>query len=377
MAGEPIHQLPSGRWEIRYRDPLGRPRRQRFDRKVDARDHLADVRTKALTGTWVAPERGKVTFSRWVDEWQGTTVDLRSSTRARYARDLRLHIVPRFGQAQLAQIRPLHVRGWLAEMSASGVPVSAIRRRFSVFRKIMGDAVAMEMIAGSPCRGVTPPTEEKLEIRVLSAVEVAELAAAMPKWCRTWVYVAAYTGLRWSEMIGLRRRDIDLLCKTVTVRRQIIEVGSRFEGFGEPKTSAGRRTIDLPAFLCEMLETQLEERAQPGPDGLVFVNTRGNSPHLSSFTSQTWRTARDKVGRPDLRWHDLRHTAVALAIARGAHPKAIQVMMGHKSITVTMDRYGHLFPSIGIAIADGLEATYRAAENARTEQGTVTALRPA
>ncbi|MGA7419387.1 MAG: N-terminal phage integrase SAM-like domain-containing protein, partial [Acidimicrobiales bacterium] len=140
MAQEPIHQLPSGRWEVRYRDPLGRPRRQRFDRKTDARDHLADVRTKSLNGTWVAPEDGKVTCARWVDEWRRTTVDLRSSTRARYERDLRLHILPRFGQAQLAQIRPRHVRAWLAEMSASAVPVSAIRRRFSVFRKIMGDA---------------------------------------------------------------------------------------------------------------------------------------------------------------------------------------------------------------------------------------------
>jgi len=325
----------------------------------------------------VAPENGKVTFARWVDEWRGTTVDLRSSTRARYERDLRLHILPRFGQAQLAQIRPRHVRVWLAEMSASGIPVSAIRRRFSAFRKIMGDAVAMETIAGSPCRGVTPPAEERLDIRVLSAAEVAELAAAMPKWCATWVWVAAFTGLRWSEMIGLRRCDIDLLRRASTVRRQIIEVGSRFEGFGELKKNAAKRTIDLPAFLCEMLETQLEDRAQPGLEGLVFVNTRGNPPHLSSFTSQTWRTARDKVGRPDLRWHDLRHTAVALAIANGAHPKAIQERMGHASITITLDRYGHLFPSIGLPVADGLEATYRAAENATPDQGTVTALRPA
>jgi integrase len=246
-------------------------------------------------------------------------------------------------------------------MQASGIPASSIRRRFSVFRKVMGDAVAMEMIARSPCRGVRPPADTKLDITVLSAEEIAELAAAMPAWCRSWVWVAAYTGLRWSEMIGLQRRDVDPLRRTITVRRQIVEVSSRFEGFGEPKTAAGRRTIDVPRFLCEILEEQLAERSQPGPQGLVFVNTRGNPPHLSSFSSQAWKKAREAIGRSDLRWHDLRHTAVALAIANGAHPKAIQERMGHSSITVTLDRYGHLFPSLGVAVADGLEETYRAA----------------
>ncbi len=129
----------------------------------------------------------------------------------------------------------------------------------------------------------------------------------------------------------------------------------------EPKTKAGKRTINLPAFLCEMLRVQIEDRAQPGPDGLVFVNTRGNTPHLSSFSSQTWRKARGRVGRPDLVWHDLRHTVVALAIANGAHPKEIQEMMGHSSIVVTLDIYGHLFPALGESLADGLDATYQAA----------------
>ena len=100
---------------------------------------------------------------------------------------------------------PRDVRAWLSEMQAEGIPASSIRRRFSVFRKVMGDAVAMEMIVKTPCRGVTPPADTRLDITVLSAEEVSELAAAMPAWCRTWVYFAAYTGLRWSEMVGLAR----------------------------------------------------------------------------------------------------------------------------------------------------------------------------
>ncbi|HVC15444.1 MAG TPA: site-specific integrase [Acidimicrobiales bacterium] len=368
-------KLPSGRYEVRYRDPIGRPRRRRFDTKGAAKDHLATVRTKGLEGSYIAPELGRLTFGQWRAQWWATKIDLRARTLTRYERDLRLHIGPRFDRHQLAKITRTEVQAWIADMRAAGVPDSAIRRRFSVFRKIMADAVADERIVKSPCRGVTLPQVRRLEIVVLTAEEVAQLAAAMPAWCRSFVWVAAYTGLRWSEMIGLRRRDVDLLRRRITVSRQIVEVGSRFRGFDEPKTDAGKRVVDLPPFLCEILEGQLE-RAQPGPDGLVFVNTRGNPPHLSSFTSQSWRRARAKIGRPDLRWHDLRHTAVALRIALGAHPKQIQETMGHSSITVTLDIYGNLFPTLGESVADGLEATYRAALAAGgTSPGKVTPLR--
>jgi integrase len=134
-----------------------------------------------------------------------------------------------------------------------------------------------------------------------------------------------------------------------------------FEGFDEPKTEAGRRTVAIPPFLIEVLEQQLAERAQPGKDGLVFVNTRGKTPHLSSFTSQTWKKARERIGRPDLRWHDLRHTWVAMKIEAGAHPKEIQEEAGHSSYNTTMNIYGHLFESRGEKTADAMDAMYQAA----------------
>jgi hypothetical protein len=126
------------------------------------------------------------------------------------------------------------------------------------------------------------------------------------------------------------------------------------------KRPPGRRGIDLPAFLCEILEDQFSERSHPRAGARVRQNP-GNPPHLSSFRSQTWKKAREKISRPDFRWHDLRHASVALRIANGAHPKTIQERMGHSSIMITLDRYGHQFPSLGIAVADGLDATYRAA----------------
>ncbi len=355
MATEPIHQVANGRWELRYRDPSGRPRRMRFATKREARDFSSDLRVRSQLGTWTAPETGRLTLERWVDEWWATVVHLRPATRVRYERDVRLHILPRFGLTQLARISPHDVRAWVAEMTAAGERASAVRRRFSVLRKILADAIAMEMIPRNPCNSVRPPADSRSDVVILDPAEVRDLADAINPWFRSWIWFAAYSGLRWSEMLGVRRRDLDVLRRTVSVRQQIIEVNGRFLGFGEPKTAAGKRTVDLPAFLCSVIEEQLAERAQPGPDGLVFVNTRGNPPHASSFASQTWLKARRAIGRPDLRWHDLRHTAVALAIAQGAHPKAIQERMGHASITITLDRYGHLFPALGRQVAEGLD----------------------
>jgi integrase len=127
-----------------------------------------------------------------------------------------------------------------------------------------------------------------------------------------------------------------------------------------PKTKAGRRRVTIPTLLAEMVEEQISERSNAGADGLVFPNKRGNPIHPSSFNGAHWTPAKRRVGLEGVRFHDLRHTAVALAIAQGAHPKAIQARMGHSSVQVTLDRYGHLFPELDANIADGLDQTFRA-----------------
>ncbi len=118
MAPEPIHQLATGRWELRYRDPNGRPRRMPFATKRDARDFFADLRFRAQAGTWTAPNTGRLTLERLAEEWWATVVHLRPATRARYERDLRLHVLPQFGETQLARISPRDVRAWVAKMTS-------------------------------------------------------------------------------------------------------------------------------------------------------------------------------------------------------------------------------------------------------------------
>jgi integrase len=145
--------------------------------------------------------------------------------------------------------------------------------------------------------------------------------------------------------------------------------------WGEPKTRAGRRAVSISAFLSDQLEEQLAERSLPGPDDLVFPNGAGNPMSAPSFTNNILAPARRRAGLTGVRFHDLRHTAVALAIAEGAHPKAIQVRMGHSSSQVTLDRYGHLFPALDEQIASGLDAVYQRAAEQRQALASIAPLR--
>ena len=149
---------------------------------------------------------------------------------------------------------------------------------------------------------------------------------------------------------------------------QLTEVNGALS-FGSPKTAAGRRSVSVPRFLAEMLGEHLEERAEPS--GLVFPAREGGPMRRGNFRRRAWATATKRAGLVGLRFHDLRHTAVALAIGQGVHPKAIQERMGHSSITTTLDRYGHLFPGLDEVVAEGLDSMWRdaRADSLRTDGG--------
>jgi integrase len=215
------------------------------------------------------------------------------------------------------------------------------------------------------------PVEKAREMLFLSAAEVTQLAEAIGAHYRPLIYTAAYGGLRWGELAGLRVERVNFLRSSILVVEQMTELNGRL-AFGPPKTNAGRRTVGIPAFLMEML-TQRVSELNLGPRDLMFPSPDGTPMRRSNFRRRAWVPAIAAVGfNPALRFHDLRHTAVALAIAQGTHPKAIQERMGHSSITVTLDRYGHLFPTLDENLATSLDELYRAAlaDSSRTLKGS-------
>ena len=140
-------------------------------------------------------------------------------------------------------------------------------------------------------------------MRFLNAEEVRRVAEELPQQFRTLVYTAVYTGMRWGELIGLRRVSVDLAAPAITVVEQLVILDGTWVR-KTPKTAAGRRRITLPAFLAELLAAQLDERAGPGPDGLVFPNRAGNPINPSSFNGNHWKPAKARAGVEGVRFHD-------------------------------------------------------------------------
>lgn len=348
-----IRKAPrSGRWEARYRDPLGAQRTATFDRKADATAFLASMETDKQRGAWRDPALGRIRFDDWAAEYLAGAVHKRATTLAQDRQRLRKHLLPAFGAMPLATITPLDVRRFV-ERLATGMAPSTVRTIYGCLRAILSAAVDADLIAVSPCRGVKLPAKRAAEKRVLTVAELHRLADEMPADYRPIVYLAAVGSLRWEEIAGLRVGRLNFMSKTPTldVREAYTAVG----GFADVKTKASRRTIQLPPFLVTMLAEHLARRRSPGPEALVFVAPRGGPLSAANFHRRTWLPAVRRAGLEGFTPHGLRHSTVGLMVEMGHHPLVIQRRLGHSSSQTTMDVYGHVLASLDDAVTDDFE----------------------
>jgi integrase len=342
------------RYRVRYRDPAGRERAKSFARKVDAEQFLRHVEADLVRGQWVDPDHGRMTVGELADRWFATTATLKPKTREDYRSLLDNHVLPAFGDRPVASIDTLTVRGWLAGLVSGGLSASRAKHAYYVLFAVLEAAIQTGALLRNPAAGIRVPRDRSREIHFLSAAEVERLAEAIIPPYGTLVRFAAYTGLRAGEIVALRVKRLDLLRGTVRVIESASEVGGRLI-LGPTKTHA-ERTVRLPRFLREEVATYLADRPHER-DAFVFTAPRGGQLRHNNFYQRVFCPALLPAGLPEqVRFHDLRHTCAALLIAQGAHPKAIQTHLGHSSIQVTMDRYGHLFPDAMEHLADRLSS---------------------
>jgi len=349
------HPKAQDRWQVRYADPSGHERAKNFGRKADAENFLVTVEADKLRGEWVDPRLSRITFEEWVERWWGATSHLKPYTRDGYESLLRVHVLPRFAKVSLGRIQPVDVREWIADLDRSGLSPSRIRQAYFLLGQILRAAVESVYLTKSPCVGVRLPPMQIREMRFLSTEEVEAVAGAIAEPYGALVYTLAYGGLRWGEAAALRRGRCELLRSRLHVAEALSETSEGLV-FGPTKTYQ-RRTVIVPAFLRDLVAQHLAVEVEPGEDTLVFTSPGGNPWRRGNFNRRVWRPALEAAYMEHLRVHDLRHTCAALLIAEGAHPKVVQAHLGHSSIQVTMDRYGHLFPSEAEDLAERLDTT--------------------
>lgn len=346
-----IQPLPSGRYRARYADPNGatsprsgevirHPAPFTFDTIQDAEGWLTDERRLITSGGWTPPSarragtRAAVTFGDFAEAWlKGRTVrgrPLADRTREHYRQLLDRHILPTFRDVPLRYITDTAVDSWYGITAVNQPTLRA--HAYSLLRSILATALERGHITGNnPARirgAGNPERVSRTEVPTLRELEV--IVTKMPAKYRAMVLMAVWTGLRFGELTELRRSDLDKGCTSLKVRRGVVRAGGQVI-VKAPKSAASTRTISIPPHIRPIVAAHLLEHAQPGADGLIFPAKSGG--HLAPSTLyKSFYKAREKAGRPDLRWHDLRHAAGVFSAMSGATLAETMARMGHSTI---------------------------------------------
>ena len=351
-----IKKRADGRYRARYRDATGKEHAQHFARKVDAQKWLDEETTKLVTGAYVDPKAGKITFAKYVDLWMATKADVAASTFVNITGRIEKHAKPYLGPMPVASVRPTHARAFVAHLVGQGLAPSTVKGIVLTVGQVFAQAVDDSMIVRSPFANVALPSDRHREVQhFLDPDQVNRLAAAIGDRYRAAIFLAAYGGLRAGELWALRVDSVNVLSRAVEVSESASEAGGWHVG---PTKTGKRRTITVPRFLATMLGEHIGRYSS----GYVFTASEGGPVHHRNFRRRDYAPAVKLAELPGgLRFHDLRHTCAALLIANGRHMEEVKDYLGHSSIRVTSDRYGHLFPKARAELADALDETFSGA----------------
>ena len=342
-------------WRGRYRGPDGREHSRTFRTKVAAQRWLATVETSKVTGEWIDPALGKIPCGDYIDSWLATKSDVAASTKLNIEGRINKHTRPFFADMPVSAVRPAHARRFVADLVAAGLAPSTIKSITLTTAQVFAQAVDDLLIVRSPFAKIKIPADRNCEeMHFLTAEQVNTLAAAIDDRYRAAIFLSAYGGLRAGELWALKVERLNVLAGTVDIVASMSEAGGLHSG---PTKTGKRRAIAIPRFLAQMLGEHIGR--YPSPDGWVFTAGEGGAVHHHNFRHRHYTRAVDAAGLPGVRFHDLRHTCAALLIAAGRHLEEVKTYLGHSSIRVTSDRYGHLFPEARAAMAEALEATFR------------------
>lgn len=338
-----VSKLPSGRWRARYPDPdhrgPGRPAwinaPTTFLTKGDANGWLAAREAELVEHRWrpapPVPAAPVETFGEYAERWLATR-ELKPSTIREYSRTMR-SLVAAFGKLPLDEIAAVDIRTWYSKLDPNLKTTRA--HKYALLHTVLNTAVEEELIETNPCRiRAASVTRRSRRIEPATLEELARLVDELPDRYRVLALTAAWCALRFGELTELRRHDIELADDNGTgwirIRRAVTWPTPHTPVVSTPKSFAGIRDVAIPPHLVPLLRAHIERYAVPGPDGLVFPNTEGNHMHHGSMY-KVFKRARKAIGRPDLRFHDLRHTGATMAAQAGATMRELMDRLGHST----------------------------------------------
>lgn len=352
------------------RDESGKRRRKwgdGHDTKRSAERALTNILAKLDQGLYFIPS--KVLLGEFLDEWlTAVRPRLRETTFESYSRNLNLHVVPRIGHVRLQALTARRLNTLYGELLDSGrrdgrggLSPRTVRYIHTMLHTALRDAERWGMASRNVASMANPPTLRRGEgqIHAWDARQLATFLASVKSDRLYAAFVlAATSGMRRGELLGLRWSDVDLDAAVITVKRALVTVRHELL-FSPPKTAHGRRPIPLDSVTVGALRghrrLQAEERLAMGADyqdgDLLFARQDGTPLHPEAFAKVFDRRV-SRSALPRIRFHDLRHTYATIALMAGVHPKVVSERLGHSGIAITLDTYSHVLPSLQRGAAD-------------------------
>ena len=376
----------NGAWWV-FINHRGRRRAKRIGDRPTAERVAAEIRARLQLGDTavLAPTKQDPTLAVYSERWlEAHSVNIKPRTVELYGFLLRRHLLPQLGELPLRAVTREKVRDFFAA-KASAMKRTMALKIVGLLREVLNHALEDGHIDRNPAanlgRFYRGRTEEEARTPVvpLTAKEVGRLLEACGRWYpEFWeiIAMAAWSGMREGEILGLQWQDLDVAGCFAEVRRTISYRGGRVN-VGSPKSGRARR-VDLPAMLVQRLAARkslLEaEAAVQGHDltPWCFLNQAGKPIDAMNFLHRVWAPLLAKAGLRRIRFHDLRHTFASLLIQAGESLAYVKDQLGHSSIKITVDLYGHLVPGANRQAVDRLaDATFRnpgATSDDRVEQ---------
>ncbi len=328
--------------------------------RKEVKDKLAAALHELQQGTLV--EASQQTVAQFLTDWLENTHKrrIRPRTYERYREAIYLHIIPALGHHKLQKLSVQQVQAFYTQKEKEGLAPATIIYYHSVLHNALSKAVEWGLVSRNVCDLASPPRRKRHEIQTLTIEQVQKLLAAVQghRWEALYTLALA-TGLRRGELLGLKWQDIDFASGVLQVRRILSRVptgtAEREHVYveAEPKTQKSRRSVAIAPFALEALKQhrvrQLEAKLKAGPlwqeHDYVFCTSTGS--HLNpNHVVDELKKLLAKAELPDIRFHDLRHSAATLLLTAGVHPKVVQEILGHTQISMTMDIYSHVLPGM-------------------------------
>jgi integrase len=369
-----IYRRQNGTWAAQYTvwTAEGRKRRSVSGK---TRAEVSRKLTEAMADRdgGLLHDAGRITVGEYLNRWLADSVKgtVKETTYANYAYITHKHISPALGHVKLKTLTPAHVRGFYGEKARTNLSASTVKKMHVVLRKSLSQAVSDGLIPRNAADGVKPPRvgAPGEEIKPLGSEACAAfLEASRGERLEALYVLAVHCGLREGELLALRWEDVhlDAVRPAVLVRRTLTrgEGGRGWVVGASTKSGKGRRvrlTQHAASTLKDHRKRQLEERMRLAglwqDQGLVFPNETGSLFNPSNLRNRSFKRIKARSGvREDLRFHDLRHTCATLLLGEGVNAKVVSELLGHASITITLNIYSHVLPDMQDSAADAMEA---------------------